>query len=264
MDKKGFTLVELLTVAAIISVLMAISSSAFRAARERAKSVLCRANIRQLGLAFAGYCTDNSSFPYGLRDSSVPPPGGYAGDLAYNPPGWWWFNYIGEYYIKAVEGSTILDCPSKRLDDFKLMSNVLCGNYGVNQSICKSAFGSPSRKEFVGSPLKQHEIRHPGRTLLLVDAGYALVNWWHASDSPPQQLNSLFIEDTAYIPGLTINTTREFLSGQKNDAITGRHPGKTVNIGFVDGHVEVKKSESVLVEKVEDYYRNCKPLWQPR
>jgi len=262
--KKGFTLVELLTVLVITSTLMAISLSAFRAVRERAKSVRCRANIRQLGVAFASYGTDNGSFPCGFKDSIDPLPGGHVGDLAYDRQGWWWFNYLGSYYVKSAQGPTIVTCPAKRLDNFRLMGNILCGNYGVNQSICKSAFGSPSRREFVGPPLKQHEIRHPGQTLLLLDAGYALVNWWHASDHPPQPLNPLFVEDTAYVPGLSINTTRELLSGQEGDAVSGRHPGRTVNMGFADGHVEVRKSETVQVEKAGDDFRNRKPLWLPR
>lgn len=264
MTRQGFTLIELITVTAIIGLLMAMSVSVSRSARLRAKSVQCRANIRQLVIAFISYGTDNSSFPFGFRDTLVSPSGGHAGDLAYDRMGLWWFDYLGNYHSKSVEGPTNIDCPSKRLDDFKLMSNVLCGNYGVNQSICKSAYGSPQKKEFIGRPLKQHEIKHPGQTLLLVDAGYALINWWHASDCPPQQLLPLFVENTSYVPGLAVNETREFMPGQKNDAVMGRHPGKTVNVGFADGHAEMKRSGSLRVDKVETGYTNRRPLWQPR
>ena len=94
MSKRGFTLIELLTVVAIISLLLAISSSALRATREKAKSVQCSYNIRQLGLAIAVYEADNGTFPYGLNvyDHKLPP-GGYAGS-GDDRPGWWWFNYL--------------------------------------------------------------------------------------------------------------------------------------------------------------------------
>jgi prepilin-type processing-associated H-X9-DG protein len=48
------------------------------------------------------------------------------------------------------------------------------------------------------------------------------------------------------------------------DAIGGRHSGKTLNTGFVDGHVEKKRADDVLVHKTdEDTYPNRQPLWRP-
>lgn len=47
----GFTLIELLVVIAIIAILMAIMVPALRKAREQGKDVVCRNNLRQVGLA---------------------------------------------------------------------------------------------------------------------------------------------------------------------------------------------------------------------
>ncbi len=55
---KGFTLVELLVVVAIIAILMAILLPALRAARERARSVKCMSNTRNFAQALNQYTVE--------------------------------------------------------------------------------------------------------------------------------------------------------------------------------------------------------------
>jgi len=73
---------------------------------------------------------------------------------------------------------------------------------------------------------------------------------------------------TAYMPGLAVNKDKELLPGQIDDAIGGRHPNKTVNVAFSDGHVDRTKAETLAVEQTcdadEQTYRNRTPLWIPR
>jgi prepilin-type processing-associated H-X9-DG protein len=146
-----------------------------------------------------------------------------------------------------------------------LKNNVLCSNYGINRSICKSFDDrQKSREEFVGMPLRSSNIPHSSETLLIVDSGYALISWWHATDMPPVVLSNTIIEDTAYIPGLWINKDRNLWPGQEIDAINGRHPNKTVNVGFVDSHTSRIKANGLCVEKAGNDYRNKSPLWAPK
>ncbi len=65
MKKSRFTLIELLVVIAIIAILAAMLLPALQQARERANSVNCISNLKQLGSAFQLYFNSNSDFvPY--------------------------------------------------------------------------------------------------------------------------------------------------------------------------------------------------------
>ncbi|MCK5000909.1 MAG: type II secretion system protein [Anaerohalosphaera sp.] len=61
--KKGFTLIELLVVISIIALLLAILMPALGAVKERARSVVCRANLHQWGLCYQLYSSDWDQLP---------------------------------------------------------------------------------------------------------------------------------------------------------------------------------------------------------
>jgi prepilin-type N-terminal cleavage/methylation domain-containing protein/prepilin-type processing-associated H-X9-DG protein len=262
MKRPGFTLIELLIVIAVIALLVALSIPVLHGSRQRARTLVCGSRIKQLTLGLTMYEEDSQTFPYGFFDTFTPPPGGYVGSPAYDRMGWWWF-----HFVEGCDGADgmIFRCPSKRLNDPRLKSSILYGNYGVNRSICKSPDDiRNNREEFVGTPLAGTDIPQPSRTLLIVDCGYSITSWWYATDVPPVPLSGAKGEDAAYVPGLGANKNKKLPPSQERDAIDGRHPNKTVNVGFADAHSDRMNADDLFVEKAADAYTNRIPLWSPQ
>lgn len=260
MERNAFTLLELLVVIAVIAVLMGVLIPSLQAVKKQAQSVICGKNMTQLAMGFIIYNDENGTLTHGFKLLSIfdtAPPGGFAGNPAYDTLGWWWFNYIMEE--EPAKGSVVW-CPSRKYIAPSVKNNVLCGNYGVNRSICKDAFGNGILEdEFIGKPLRLTHLRHPSQMLLLTDSGYSLASWKAATNAVSPRFDNPNREEYFYIPGMSINTS----SGSSMETLQGRHPNKTVNVTYTDGHVERIKADELTVENTGGQYRNISPLWKP-
>ena len=82
---KGFTLVELLVVIAVIALLMAILLPALSKARAQAKRIICLGNLKQMVLGWMVYSENNDSK---LVNGGQAPPPTSAADCARTEPYW--------------------------------------------------------------------------------------------------------------------------------------------------------------------------------
>lgn len=68
---RGFTLVELLVVFAIIAVLASLLLPVLTAAQSDARKIHCMSNLRGLGVAFQNYLADNGFYPIAMTTNGL-------------------------------------------------------------------------------------------------------------------------------------------------------------------------------------------------
>ncbi|MEX2671855.1 MAG: type II secretion system protein [Phycisphaeraceae bacterium] len=112
----GFTLIELLVVVGIIALLMAILLPALQRAREEALKVSCASNLRQWGIGFATFASDNNGqFPNNMAARNhLAMNGDFTLDREDNP----YWQFIDQYMVSLSDelwgnrDNIILFCPT--------------------------------------------------------------------------------------------------------------------------------------------------------
>lgn len=95
--KKAFTLIELLVVIAIVAFLLSILLPALRKAKNQARAVICRSNLKQLNLVASLYTQDNNNTYWPGWNPTL------------NPRPIWWMT-AAEQYIQGVD--EVKFCPT--------------------------------------------------------------------------------------------------------------------------------------------------------
>lgn len=249
-SKKGFTLIELLVVIAIIALLLSILLPTLKIAKERAKSILCKVNLKGQHVAMKLYLEDNDSeYPLSFRYIVNGNPGG--GVPALNPRDCQWHNreidpasnpeYAGAIwpYIETMKSSL---CPT--FESFAKYSGHTSCNvpYDPVYSYSQNNFlgiGEDSAGRRWGVK-KESQIFGPSGVLVFVEETIWRINENDPPNTPSSLASIWILNDTCFMarhpsdnlfPGDTIATYHATSTGAPNEGM-----GNTV---FVDGHIEL-------------------------
>jgi prepilin-type N-terminal cleavage/methylation domain-containing protein/prepilin-type processing-associated H-X9-DG protein len=244
--RPGFTLIELLVVIAVIAVLISLLLPAISKSREVTRSVICRNNFQQIGVAFTAYAQDYKdqiwpvaprvSWPFGARQW-----GGAYDELAdwaiitQNGQG-----TPGHLFKYAGETPKIAECPTNKRN---------ATNYSTVQDIWSGLTGV----QFDYTMLSEAEGAKLG---LQAQVGYVPPN---APTPPiltaPNQVNSLTM--MRGLPVFLEESTRWYNQEYRDglwgnfDQVSQRHDHGG-NVVFIDGSVQLFKPPRGLNETVEE------------
>ena len=169
MKRAGFTLIELLVVIAIIAILAAILFPVFAQAREKARSIACLSNQKQIGTALFMYIQDyDEKYPQEHPSTANPVVDDNTGQLEaedYGSP----FDKILPYVAGKDSGKTALFvCPSDPDPHGKAITDA-AGNCLSNNAPPPGPLGSYSINAYYlfGATLAQ--INAPAQSIYLVE-----------------------------------------------------------------------------------------------
>jgi prepilin-type N-terminal cleavage/methylation domain-containing protein/prepilin-type processing-associated H-X9-DG protein len=199
---KSFTLIELLLVVAIISILMSMLLPALKSAKEKAVTISCSGNLRQIMMTVHMYAQDNQQYYYGAcEDIRLLVDGGY------------------------LSNKNVLFCP-KTEENF-YWGRVYGWSVRAPREPIYTALGQYHRKVSDGTayPATQglwggtgilfSAMKRPSDTILRGDATSMI----DGSDPVAIRLNWFSV----------VNVDKGFLCA--------RHTGNVINLAFGDGHV---------------------------
>jgi prepilin-type N-terminal cleavage/methylation domain-containing protein/prepilin-type processing-associated H-X9-DG protein len=220
---RAFTLIELLVVIAIIALLLAILLPALKQAKKQTRAVICRSNIRQIGLAANLYA--------GANDTYIPR-GGKFGT---------WFKCFLPYLDQKAGKSDYRDVKIYRCPSFPDKAQTVC--YVVSSWTFDD--GADETGHEVTEPTKLRTFKRPMYTVYLADNEEGSWRPVVKQEGDPDIMR-LDVWNLGHLPGSAVE-----------DRTFGRRVAKErhrqgSNYLFLDWHVEYIPTEDMSVKYWRD------------
>ena len=181
----AFTLIELLTVLAIIGILMALLFPVFTGSRHKARQVTCINNLKQLGVATLLYVQDYDEHMYPYEYNGPSGPGDritweYYTDYSIEHPN----DYRRGLLYPYVRDERVFNCPDAGAFAGTVGGN--SGSYGLNFDIAGTGINGT---ETIGIAMSAEEVH--AETILIGDTALVVNKKLHGNDLmfPPSYYN---------------------------------------------------------------------------
>jgi prepilin-type N-terminal cleavage/methylation domain-containing protein len=248
-SKKGFSLVEILVVVAIIGILMAIIMPTYKGIASKGRAVKCKANLKNLYTASMLYAKDNgesrlpNAFSRVWWNEQFQEVDGRTGWVHWSKDKTWeevynnfslgvteWFGDAGYFSVtngtiwkytgKSIESYS---CPEFKVTldrETSINSDAIKRSYVYNRAIGESVL---------------FNVKRPSSTLMFGEGAiYILIS--DGGDHTGEGWDNENEWDGCFMPGKYEDG--KFSKGRNNEVLGHYHKDKTSFIVFCDGHIE--------------------------